>query len=565
MRKDMSYSTVVTLRKDLELRFLLPFLLNFTYPTLIDRAVITSGKPIPTETVKTENGLVSGVYNSDKSIKVFAGLPYATPPVGQLRWKAPQPPKSWNGVRTADHFSDCAMQRKTPVFASKLLALSLGTSEFDNSTIKNNEAVSEDCLYLNVWTGSKSTNEHRPVIVFIHGGSFLTGAGSIDAYNGEAMAKKGVVFVTLNYRLGIFGFMANPELTRESETNSSGNYGILDQVAALKWIKNNIAGFDGDPNNITIAGESAGSMCVNALVASPITKGLFQRAIGESGAIFGSRGVSGGLTQTLAQAEQAGMKFADSQKKASISDLRKMSSSYLLKVSKNLTTRPIIDGYLLPDTIYNIFAAGKQNDVPVIIGNNSDEGSLFLTLPWPMKSAKNADEFKSDVIMTYKDKADEFFKLYPSSTNSVALKSQLDSGRNQWFAWHMHTWANLQSQTGKSKVYYYYFDRVQPGPARMQKLGAYHSSEIAYAYSNLKFLGLPYADTDKNLSDTMSSYWINFATTGNPNGKGLPEWVAYDNQKDQTLELGANIHTISIPDKTDFKFFDSYEAGLREK
>lgn len=536
----------------------------FTNPVPVDRTLYSMNGRVATEAVKTQNGLVSGFYNKDKSIREFSGIPYAAPPVGELRWKAPQPVQSWHGVRQLDHFSDAAMQSKTSPILAKILSLSLGTNEFlRNSDVKYNEKVSEDCLYLNVWTGAKSNSERRPVIVYIHGGSFTSGSGSMDLYNGENMAKKGVVFVNINYRLGIFGFMANPELTKEADYHASGNYGILDQIAALKWVKNNIAEFGGDPDKVTIAGESAGAGSVNILMASPLAKGLFQRAIGESGAFF-SEESNGNPARTLAKAEQDGVKLQKSLNKASVEDMRKMSAEDLMKASKNETIVPNIDGYVLPDTVYNIFKQGKQNDVPILVGSNADEGSL-LTLPWPVYSAVSADKFKAIEEKTYGDKAKELFKLYPFNTDSQAAKAQREIARDQLFTWQMNTWAKLQSRTGKSKVYYYYFDKVQPGPSRFRELGAYHSSEIAYAYNNLDKVDLPYAEVDKNLSDVMSSYWINFAKSGNPNGETLPTWSEFNEKSDMTMELGDHIGMIETPNRKKLTFFDAREASLRSK
>lgn len=539
----------------------------FTNPIPVNRSLYSMKGRVPTEAVKTQNGMVSGFYNKDKSIKEFSGIPYAAPPVGDLRWKAPEPVQSWDGVRQLTHFSDAAMQSKAPPILSKLLGLSLGTNELlRNSGIKSNEKVSEDCLYLNIWSGAKSNSERRPVIVYIHGGSFVFGSGSMDLYNGENMAKKGVVFVNINYRLGIFGFMSNPELTKESEYNASGNYGILDQIAALKWVKNNIAEFGGDPDNVTIAGESAGSGSVNILMASPLAKGLFHRAIGESGAFFSmeSKELGGNPSPTLAEAEQNGVEFQKSLKKASLEDMRKMSAKDLLKASKNETIVPNIDGYVLPDTVYNIFEEGKQNDVPIIVGSNSDEGSL-LTLPWPAYGAVDAAEFKIIAEKRYGDMTNDLLKLYPADTDSQAVKAQMEIPRDQLFTWQMNTWAKLQSKTGKSKAYYYYFNRVQPGPPRFMELGAYHSAEIAYAYNNLDKMNLSYTEVDRNLSDVMSSYWVNFATTGNPNDETLPTWSEYNEESDQTMELGDNIRMIETPNKEGLALFDIHEANLRSK
>lgn len=539
----------------------------FTNSIPVNRTLHSMKGRVPTEAVKTQDGMVSGFYNKDKSIKEFSGIPYAAPPVGELRWKAPQPVQSWDGVRQLDHFSDAAMQSKAPPILSNFLGLSLGTNELlRNSGIKSNEKVSEDCLYLNIWSGAKSNSERRPVIVYIHGGSFVFGSGSMDLYNGENMAEKGVVFVNINYRLGIFGFMSNPELTKESEYNASGNYGILDQIAALKWVKNNITKFGGDPDNVTIAGESAGAGSVNILMASPLAKGLFHRAIAESGAFFSmeSKELGGNPSPTLAVAEQNGVKFQKSLKKASLADMRKMSAKDLLKASKNETIVPNIDGYVLPDTVYNIFEEGKQNDVPIIVGSNSDEGSL-LTLPWPAYGAVDAAEFKTIAEKTYGDMTNDLLKLYPADTDSQAVKAQLEIPRDQLFTWQMNTWAKLQSKTGKSKAYYYYFDRVQPGPSRFMELGAYHSAEIAYAYNNLDKVNLPYTEVDRNLSDVMSSYWVNFAATGNPNDETLPTWSEYNVESNQAMELGDNIRMIETPNKAALALFDVHEARLRSK
>lgn len=537
-----------------------------TEPALKNRPAVSTRHPIDTNTIETQSGLLAGVYNSDKSVKVFAGIPYAAPPVGDLRWKAPQEPLKWNGIRKADHFSDSAPQNHFPAAITKLLALQLGTDEL-TEVVSDNEKSSEDCLYLNIWTASTETSAKLPVIVYIHGGSYKTGSGSLDIYNGENMAKKGVIFVTINYRMGIFGFLASPELTAESGYKASGNYGILDQIAALKWIKNNIRAFGGDPENVTIAGESAGSMSVNILQASPLAKGLFQRVIGESGANFGSRGIRGKAMDTLDKAEQTGTDFEASFQHSSIDDLRKLPAADLLKASKNYTMRPIVDGYVLPDTVYHIYASGKENDVPALIGYNADESTLFTALPFPFSlspdySIASAASFRAEVGQTYGSAAQDFLTVFPASNNTQAKISELESGTIQCFGWHVHTWARLQSQKAHSGVYTYYFDRVQPGSSSLQKLGAFHGSEIPYAYGNLKKTGIAYQSADYKLSEIMSGYWINFAATGNPNGKGLPQWDAFDPEKDRTLELNDNIHMIALPDKDKLPFFDQYESSI---
>lgn len=532
-----------------------------TGPIMQNKPVFAgSGEFVSTETIETQDGLVSGLYNEDKSVRVFAGIPYAAPPVGDLRWKAPQPVQPWDGVLHLDHFSNSAIQSRTPNFVKSYISLRLGTSEFiDNFGIENNEKTSEDSLYLNVWSSAKSDDDKQPVIVFIHGGSYKNGSGSMDLYNGENMAKKGVVFVTINYRLGIFGFMANPALTQESDYNASGNYGILDQIAALKWVKNNIEAFGGDPDNVTIAGESAGSGSVNILSASPLANGLFDKAIGESGAAFDTEE---GTTQTLTKAEQQGVKFQDSLNKDSIEEMRQIPAEELLAASSEETISPVVDGYVLPDTVYNIFESGHQNDVPTLIGSNADEGSL-LTLPWPLYSIVGADEFQDSMRDIFGDKTDELLSLYPANSDSEAKQSQLDFGRDKLFTWQMYTWARLQNQTGKSKVYYYYFDKVQPGPSRFAELGAYHAGEIVYAYNNLDKVDLPYTSVDIELADRMSSYWVNFAKNGNPNSDILPTWESFATAQNQVMILGEDTGMTEMPRQNIMHFFDNYEQDLR--
>src|SRR5690348_11923868 len=309
--------------------------------------------------IHTQNGLVSGAPGKDPGVQVYKGIPYAAPPVGDLRWKAPKPAANWQGVRQATGFSATCMQTPYPK-----------TSIY----YQEPEPVSEDCLYLNVWTAAKSNKERRPVMVWIHGGALTKGAGSIPTYDGEAFARKGVVLVTINYRLGIFGFFAHPELTKESDRNSSGNYGLLDQIAALEWVQKNIAAFGGDPKRVTIFGESAGSWSVNYLMATPLARGLFQRVIGESGGTFAPM-------KKLAEAEQSGVKFASSMGADSVQALRSMPAEELVKKTALGSYSPNVDGWMLPQDVYAIFAQGNQNDVPLLAGSNSDEATSLA--PWP--------------------------------------------------------------------------------------------------------------------------------------------------------------------------------------
>jgi para-nitrobenzyl esterase len=489
-----------------------------------------------TEPVRTENGLLSGVAGANPEVRVFKGIPFAAPPVGDLRWRMPKPAANWEGVHAADKFSATCMQRRP-----------------NNASAER--PMSEDCLYLNVYTAAKSSKDRRPVMVWIHGGALTSGAGSL--YDGETLAKKGVVVVTINYRLGLFGFFANPELTKESDRNASGNYGLLDQIAALEWVQKNIAAFGGDPKRVTIFGESAGSWSVNYLVATPLARGLFHRAIGESGGEFAP-------ARKLADMEQAGVKFAQSAGADSLAALRAKPADDLMKAT-GFQTAANVDGWLLPQDVYTIFAQGKQNDVPVIIGSNADEGTMFT--PASVKAAS----LRESAARRFGPDAEAFLKLYPFTTDEEAWEAQAASMRDQVFGWEMRTWARMQTKTGKSKVYLYFFSRVPPGQNRVR--GAYHGAEIAYVFGNLEIAPFavsgngqprPWQDADHKLADAMSSYWVNFATNGDPNRKGLLKWPAYQAKDDLVMGFGDNIEVKPLPHQNALNFLDGYFERLRK-
>jgi para-nitrobenzyl esterase len=350
-------------------------------------------------TIKIDGGLISGTNNSTSDIHIYKGIPFAAPPINELRWTEPQPVIAWSGIKQCDTFSASPIQGKPVPF-------DVYTKEF----LIPESPISEDCLYLNVWTGARSSSEKRPVIVWIYGGGFVSGGTACPIYDGEAMAKKGIVFVSINYRVGVFGFFSHPELTKESGHNASGNYGLMDQIAALKWVKKNIAAFGGNPNNVTIAGQSAGSISVNCLVASPLCKGLFKHGIAESGAAF----INGMIhTTTLKQAEDDGIKIAQTFQAPSINDLRKISADELLKNAYG--SGPIVDGYILPDAIANIFAAGKQNDVDIITGWNDDDAFIG--------SLKKAEDLKKEAKEKYGNDAETFLRYYPATTDQEAAAS----------------------------------------------------------------------------------------------------------------------------------------------
>lgn len=480
--------------------------------------------------VRIDTGLISGVTAG--AVTAFKGIPYAAPPVGNLRWREPQPAADWKGIRAADRFSAGCFQTKSGAFGP-------WSAEFIAKNAMEGGS-SEDCLYLNVWTAAAKSGEKRPVILWIHGGGFTSGSGDVPVYDGDGLAAKGVVMVTINYRLGIFGFLAHPDL------HPSGNYALLDMIAALRWVHRNIAAFGGDPANVTVAGQSAGAFAVNYLMASPLAKGLFQRAIAESGAAIAG-------AQPLNDAETAGLKFADAQGAKTIAELRAESPDALLKAAGRYRPGPVIDGYVVPVEVRTIFEQGRQNDVPLLTGWNADDGVSFGPAP-------KADAFHAQAQRNYGDLSGDFLKVYPAATDDEAAKSQHALNRDQMFASQGRTWARLQTRTGKSKVFVYFFDRTAPGTDAQTKYGAFHSGEIAYALHALSKWDRPWTDVDRRLENEMSSYWVNFAKTGDPNGRGLPRWPAFTANDERALRLGEDIEAIPIPDKAGLDFFDEWNA-----
>jgi len=481
---------------------------------------------------QTEAGFVSGVKNSTGDITSFKGIPFAAPPVGDLRWKAPQPAKPWQGVKKCDAFGPSPMQAKPTPFM-------VYTSEF----LIPEKPISEDCLYLNVWTGARSKTEKRPVFVWIYGGGFTSGGSACPIYDGEALAKKGVIFVSINYRVGVFGFFAHPELTKESNSKASGNYGLLDQLAALKWIKKNIAAFGGDPNRVTIAGQSAGSMSVNALVASPLTKGLICGAISESGSFTVNNPTLPAVS--LEVAEAAGVKAADKIGAKSLADLRALSSEDALK-KLNGRYAPIVDGYVLPEPIPAIFAQNKQNHVPVITGWNGEEfGS------GPVKK----EDFIKQAQQQYGADADKFLSYFPANTDEQATTSAGKVSRDLVFALSGYNWANIQSTQNDAPIYVYNFNRKVPAAPDFVKYGAFHTGEVCYVMNNLKFLNnRPFGSIDHALANLVSDYWVNFVKTGTPNGKGLPDWPKYTASENLVKVFDAESKNEKLVDKDALDF-----------
>lgn len=486
------------------------------------------GTTIDVKSVPTKAGLVSGISSSDQAVKIFMGVPFAAPPVGDLRWKAPQPVAAWEGVRACVTPPASALQAPPKPFMC-------WSKEF----MAPESPLSEDCLYLNVWTAAKTAQDKLPVMVYIHGGAFTGGSGTVPLYDGEAMSRKGVVFVTINYRLGIFGFFAHPELSAESELKTSGNYGILDQIAALKWVKENIAAFGGDPDNVTIDGQSAGAFSVNMLVVSPLAKGLFQKAIAQSGGMFGKQSALG---QTIKNAEEGGKQLTEKLKIANMAAFRAMPADSVLKIQGRFSIA-VDNVVILP--VYDTFAAGKHNDVAVISGWNADDGVSFGPAP-------KAEQFRENARTQYGDKAESFLKLFPANTDEEAAKSQKIISQ-LFFGWNNYAWARLQASMGTGKAYLYNFNRVPPGEPNY---GAFHSAEFGYALHNLKKWDRPFTEIDYKVEDVMSSYWVNFAKTGNPNGEGLPVWPNFTENNPQIIEFGDEVKVAPLPFKDQMKFMD---------
>lgn len=486
--------------------------------------------------VVIDPGKLMGRTTDDGDVAVFLGIPYAAPPVGDLRWKAPQPVEKWEGVRACVSPPASAMQADPQPFAC-------WTQEF----ITPAKPMSEDCLYLNVWTPAKTTDEKLPVMVWIHGGAFTSGSGMVPLYDGTEMARKGVVFITINYRLGIFGFFAHPELTEETSYRASGNYGLLDQIAALGWVQDNIAAFGGDPENVTIAGQSAGAFSVNYLVASPLANGLFHRAIAESGGdILPTNRMEG---NTLEQAEREGQEFAARLNAVSVDELRELPADSLLKIP--VRSRPVIDGFVLPAPLFDIFSEGKQNDVPLLTGWNANEGNFGGPL-------QPAEVFRRKAAEIYGEKAGSFLTLFPAKTDEEANQSQTELGGLQIFGLQAWAWMNLQNKTGKSPVFVYHFTREVPHGEGQFPYGAFHTGEVPYAYNNLEKSNRPWSTADYDLADQMPSYWVNFATYGNPNGSDLPEWPACQTGNLKAMVFGDQAEMREMPQKERLEFLEQF-------
>ncbi|MFL6450863.1 MAG: carboxylesterase/lipase family protein [Bryobacteraceae bacterium] len=478
--------------------------LGFALRTMALTAAVGTVYAAPPIQIQTQSGLVEGTSSADGKVRAFEGIPFAAPPVGHLRWQPPQPLKAWEGVRKTTAFGPRCMQ--APIYADMIF---------------RDSGPSEDCLYLNVWTPANSASAKLPVMVWIYGGGFAAGAASEPRQDGSKLAEKGVVVVSMNYRLGVFGFFAHPELTKESPQHASGNYGLMDQASAIDWVHKNIAAFGGDPDSITIFGESAGSISVSAQMASPLSKNLIKRAIGESGSVF----MLSPPAMSLEEAEQQGSEFASAVGTPNLTALRAMNAKDLLDGAQQNRSKirfwPNVDGYFMPESPRDIYGRAKQAHIPLLAGWNTDEqpASAFFG-----KDPHTAESYTEKIKSLYGENAREMLSLYPAANDSQMNDSATALAGDRFISYSTWKWIDQQTQTGSSPVYRYHFEQAPPQIAGKPSRGAYHSADIEYVFETLDSKDLPWTDADRKLSDIISSYWTNFAKTGDPNGPGLPKW-----------------------------------------
>jgi para-nitrobenzyl esterase len=503
-------------------------------------AVALSACVTAADRVKIEDGTLEGTVNADSSVRIFRGVPFAAAPVGNLRWQPPQHAQPWTGVRKADEFGAHCMQGQV----------------FGDIVFRDKE-MSEDCLNLTLWAPAKPAAASLPVYVWFYGGGFAAGAGDEPRYDGESFARRGIVVVNVNYRLGIFGFFSHPALTKESEHHASGNYGLLDQLAALRWVRRNIAAFGGDPNRITIGGESAGSLSVSALMASPLSRDLFQQAVGESGAFFGTVGGRG--SASLEESEKAGAKFAAGIGATSLADMRAKSAADLLKAGG--TFWPSVDGYLLPTDVQSIFAQGKQSQIPLLAGWNADEVRMMVMMT---KEKPNAKTFPDRLRQQFKENADGALKVYPASNDEEALRSAGDLASDSFIVYGAWKWLEMQTKTGRP-VYRYEFDRTVPVPeamkgmaAGLKSFGSAHAAELEYVFNVLPSKKADWQPEDQKVADQMNAYWANFIKSGDPNSPGLAKWPSFT-KTHEVMHLDTESKSLPEAHRDRYQFLDSIQ------
>jgi para-nitrobenzyl esterase len=505
-------------------------------------AIALCGRPAAAQApiVSVTSGQIKGVLAD--GITSFKGIPFAAPPMGELRWRAPQPVKPWTDIEQADRFAPACVQDPNALQA-------MGAPP----------AMSEDCLYLNLWTPARSAHERLPVMVWIYGGGFVLGTTSAPTYDGTHLAQKGVVLVSVAHRVGALGFLADAALSAESPHQSSGNYGMLDVIAALQWVQANIGKFGGDPSRVTLFGQSSGAGVVAMLAASPLAKGLLQRAISESGGVSGGGGPY--ALPNLHVAETTGKRFLAMLGARDIAAARALPAAALVKAQGGAFV-PIDDGYVLAGDEYELYRAGRFNDTPLLLGTNSNEGEMLVP------PGATPARFEAQMRAQFGSHADAILALYPHATDAEAEQATRDVERDSVLAWSTWAWARLHSQRGTGKVHLYYFDRRSPQAPR----GPTHGAEIGYVFGNLlsPVSGAAYAlsgtpgPADAALSELIQSYWVNFAKTGDPNGPGLPPWPAFGASDQQAMFLNEHPGPHPVPNMRQIEVFDSYYASRRK-
>lgn len=497
------------------------------------RALDSYSKNRPVITLN--EGKAEGLLTKDEKVEVYAGLPYAKAPIGELRWKEPVDVEPWEGVRDASYFADKSYQPGSNQFMNGLVDIYSSKGWYPYLKEEHNQKVSEDSLYLNIW--KPHTDEtNLPILVFIHGGSLTTGSSAYTDYHGIEMAKKGVIMITITYRLGVFGYFAHEELAHESSNHTTGNYGLLDQIKALEWINDNASNFGGDKNNITIAGESAGSSSVSAICSSPLAKNLFKRAIGESSSLVTVRAPH--TYRKMADALKTGNDILKEFKCNSVEELRKVPASKLVK-TKYSNSSMTLDGYALTKNPYDVYNDGENNEEALLNGFNVKEADAFV-VPQYLFSPTSKSNIQSRLNKEFgKDMGVKIYNLYKDEIDKDAFSAYNEIFSVHWFMQPHYSWSNMAKKNGV-KVYRYQFTKMN------KYHETYHAGEMIYAYGNVKYedRSYRYNQSDLDLSETMLSYWSNFAKTGNPNGEGLPTWNEFSLGDQNLQELGSNVGPI---------------------
>jgi para-nitrobenzyl esterase len=521
-------------------------------------------------TVRVESGALTGVESADGEVRAFLGVPYAAPPIGDLRWRPPQPAPAWEGLRQATRFATDAPQSRLPI-------------DSIYAAIQADVATSEDCLHLNVWTGGEQAFADRPVMVWLHPGAYQFGSGSSPLYDGTALARAGVTLVTVNHRLNRFGFLAHPWLSDESGHGASGNYGLMDVVAALEWVQRNIGQFSGDRDNVTVFGASAGGNSVHNLRAMPSARGLFHRAIAQSapgvGPVLDGFGHALGPS-TLAAGEQAGRELSDALGVSSLTELRRVPAAEIEAVllpravgdwrfkilpGAQVSTHvfdsgyPVIDGHVLPRSPIDVYRAGDQIDVPVMIGNTSNESA-------PLPYLSTVTEYRRFLAEEFGSFAQEAFALYPAADDVEVERVSATLDADRTFVWSNWTAAHVQQQTGSAPVWHYWFDRAAAVPETFVEkdyAGAFHLAEIPYIFGTLDSsprAGWAWSSGDRELARQISAAWVNFARTGDPNGDGVPRWPVFDPHEPSTLVWDVQARVADPLDHARMEFLDRFNA-----